>query len=92
MRLRIVAVLFAFATFGSAAAAHAERAFTMADVNLRTGPDVAFPSVDVILEGETVDIEDCLRDESWCDVSWEGGRGWVFSEYLAVTLPANVAP
>ena len=83
MRLRIVAVLVAFATFGSAAA-HAERAFTMADVNLRTGPDVAFPSIDVILEGETVDIAGCLRDESWCDVSWEGGRGWVFSEYLAV--------
>ena len=83
MRLRIVAVLIAFATLGSAAA-HAERAFTVADVNMRTGPDVEFPSVDVILEGETVNIEGCLRDESWCDVSWEGGRGWVFSEYLAV--------
>ena len=83
MRLRIVAVLIAFATLGSAAA-HAERAFTMADVNLRTGPDVEFPRVDIIPEGEPVDIAGCLRDESWCDVSWDGGRGWVFSEYLAV--------
>ena len=83
MRLRMVAVLIAFATFGSAAA-HAERAFTMADVNLRTGPDVEFPSVDVILEGEPVVIEGCLRDESWCDVSWDGGRGWVFARHLRV--------
>ena len=62
MRLRIVAVLIAFATLGSAEA-HAERAFAMADVNLRTGPDVEFPSVDVIPEGEPVYIEGCLRDE-----------------------------
>jgi len=91
MRLRIVGFLIAFATFG-AAAAHAEQAFTMADVNLRTGPDVEFPSVDVILEGEPVDIKGCLRDESWCDVSWYGGRGWVFSEYLAVEDDGQIVP
>jgi uncharacterized protein YraI len=91
MRLRIVGFLIAFATFGSAAA-QAERAFTMADVNLRTGPDVEFPSVDVILEGEPVDIQGCLRDESWCDVSWYGGRGWVFSEYLAVEDDGQIVP
>ena len=91
MRLRIVAVLIAFATLGSAAA-HAERAFTMADVNLRTGPDVEFPRVDIIPEGEPVDIAGCLRDESWCDVSWDGGRGWVFSEYLAVEDDGQMVP
>ena len=91
MRLRIVAVLIAFATLGSAEA-HAERAFAMADVNLRTGPDVEFPSVDVIPEGEPVYIEGCLRDELWCDVSWDGGRGWVFSEYLAVEYDGQMVP
>ena len=91
MRLRLVAVLIAFATLGSAAT-HAEQAFTMADVNLRTGPDVEFPSVDVIPEGEAVYIEGCLRDESWCDVRWDEGRGWVFSEYLAVEDDEQMVP
>ena len=34
-------------------------------------------------EGEPLGIEGCLRDEFWCDVRWDGGRGWVYSEYLA---------
>ena len=83
MHLRRAAILLAVLTLGSASAL-AQEAFTMADVNLRTGPDVEFPSVDVIPEGEPVFIEGCLRDEFWCDVSWSDGRGWVFSEYLAV--------
>ena len=83
MHPRLAAVLLAVLTLGSAPAL-AQQAMTMADVNLRTGPDVEFPSVDVIPEGEPVFIEGCLRDESWCDVRWSDGRGWVFSEYLAV--------
>ena len=66
-----------------ATAAQAAPGFSTADVNIRTGPDIEFPSVGVIPEGEPLSIEGCLRDESWCDVRWDGGRGWVYSEYLA---------
>ena len=83
MRLRrLAATAMAIATLG-VAAAHAEPGYATANVNMRTGPDIEFPSVDVIPEGEPVYVEGCLRDESWCDVSWEGNRGWVYSEYLA---------
>jgi len=83
MRLRrLAAAVLAIATLG-AAAAHAEPGYSTADVNMRTGPDIDFPSVGVIPEGEPLYVEGCLRDESWCDVSWEGNRGWVYSEYLA---------
>lgn len=90
MRLWLMAVL-SFVALGSAPVL-AERAYTMADVNLRTGPDIEFPGVDVIPEGEPVLIEGCLRDKSWCDVRWDGGRGWVFSEYLAVEEGDEMVP
>lgn len=81
-RLRLFgAAILGLAVMGSAA--QAAPGYATANVNMRTGPDVDFPSVDVIPEGDPVDIRGCLRDESWCDVVWAGGRGWVFSEYLA---------
>jgi uncharacterized protein YraI len=83
MRLRtLAAAAVAIATLG-VAAAHAEPGYATADVNMRTGPDIDFPSVAVIPEGEPLYVEGCLRDESWCDVTWGPERGWVYSEYLA---------
>ena len=75
-----------------AAAAHAEQGFTTADVNMRTGPDIDFPSVGVIPEGDPVYVEGCLRDKSWCDVRWEDERGWVYSEYLAFDYRGEMVP
>ena len=65
------------------AAANAAPGYSTANVNMRTGPDIDFPAVEVIPEGEPVNIRGCLDDESWCDVTWDGQRGWVYSEYLA---------
>jgi uncharacterized protein YraI len=76
----------------SAVAAQASPGFSTADVNIRTGPDIDFPSVGVIPEGEPLSIEGCLRDESWCDVRWDGGRGWVYSEYLAFDERGEMVP
>ena len=75
--------LLAFALIGATAAQAAAPGYTTADVNFRTGPDVEYPSVGVIPEGDDIYVEGCLRDESWCDVRWDGERGWVYSEYLA---------
>ncbi len=88
---RLVAVAFAALTV-SAVAAQAAPGFSTANVNIRTGPDVDFPSVGVIPEGEPLSIEGCLRDESWCDVRWDGGRGWVYSEYLAFDDRGEMVP
>lgn len=75
--------LMAFALLGATAAHAGAPGYTTADVNFRTGPDIDFPSVGVIPEGDDVFVVGCLRDESWCDVRWDGDRGWVYSEYLA---------
>ena len=85
MTLRKLKMIGAVAglTLMGIAGAHAAPGFSTANVNMRAGPDTEYPAVDVIPEGESVDIRGCLRDESWCDVIWAGNRGWVFSEYLA---------
>lgn len=70
------------ATLMGAAAAHAAPGYSTANVNMRAGPDIDFPRVDLIPEGSPLEIRGCLRDESWCDVIWAGNRGWVISEYL----------
>ena len=91
MMPRILVVIAALATLGMASA-HAKPAFSTADVNMRTGPDIEFPPVAVIPEGEPVYIKGCLRDESWCDVIWEDDRGWVYSEYLALDYRGELMP
>ena len=91
MMPRLVAVIAAIATLGMASA-HAEPAFSTADVNMRAGPDIEFPPVAVIPEGEPVYIKGCLRDKSWCDVVWEDDRGWVYSEYLALDYRGELMP
>ena len=89
--LRLFGAILALATM-SAATAQAAPGFSTANVNFRTGPDVDFPSMGVIPEGDPVDIRGCLRDESWCDVLWDGSRGWVYSEYLAFDYRGEYVP
>lgn len=83
IRKRTTAIL-ALVIISATAAQAASPGYTTANVNIRTGPDIDFPSIDVIPEGDDIYVEGCLRDESWCDVRWDGYRGWVYSEYLAV--------
>lgn len=78
----ISGALAAFTALGIAAA-QAAPGYSTANVNMRTGPDIDFPAVDVIPDGDPVDIRGCLDDESWCDVIWADQRGWVYGEYLA---------
>jgi uncharacterized protein YraI len=89
--LKLGSAVLAIAMMGTVAA-EARTGFSTANVNMRTGPDTEFPSVGVIPEGSTVNIQGCLRDESWCDVLWGPNRGWVFSEYLAFSYRGEMRP
>jgi uncharacterized protein YraI len=81
-KLKLIGAIAGLTLFGVSSAG-ATPGFSTANVNVRTGPDIDFPSVGVIPEGDPVEIAGCLEDESWCDVIWAGDRGWVYSEYLA---------
>jgi uncharacterized protein YraI len=68
-------------------------AITSTALNLRVGPGTSYGIIAVIPQGHTVEVFGCLTDYSWCDVDWEGLRGWVAARYLlrpgdAVYLPA----
>src|SRR5436309_1878768 len=63
-------------------AALAARGIVTTEVSMRAGPGTGFPVVDRIPGGARVNIHGCLRDNSWCDVSWDGDRGWVSAQYL----------
>ncbi|MGQ0672859.1 MAG: SH3 domain-containing protein [Hyphomicrobium sp.] len=89
--LKLISAL-AGLTLLCASAAQAAPGYSTADVNIRTGPDIDFPSAGVIPEGDSVQIKGCLDDESWCDVIWDGTRGWVYSEYLAVEQRGEYRP
>ncbi|MFA5899282.1 MAG: SH3 domain-containing protein [Hyphomicrobium sp.] len=91
MRLRILLAVAALATTAGLTVANAEPGYTTANVNMRTGPDIDFPSIGVIPEGDDIYVEGCLRDESWCDVRWGPDRGWVYSEYLAFDYRGQTA-
>ena len=65
------------------AAAWAESAVTTQGVNMRAGPDRAFPVVTSLQPRTSVHIFGCLSGWQWCDVSQGRSRGWVHSSYLA---------
>jgi uncharacterized protein YraI len=84
----------------AANAASAATGYVTANVNERAGPGTNFPPITVIPAGAPVTIYGCLSDDSWCDISWNGNRGWMYSAYLQVTYnsrrvglaPAYIAP
>jgi uncharacterized protein YraI len=64
------------------ALALAARGYATTDVNMRAGPGTDYPVVDTIPTDARVNIHGCLSDGAWCDVSWNGDRGWVDANYL----------
>lgn len=60
----------------------AAKAVTQADLNIRTGPGIAYSAVAVVPSGLTVTILGCADSGRWCDVVWKGYRGWVSGNYL----------
>lgn len=81
-KLKVIAAAIGMTWLGIAAA-NAAPGYSTANVNLRTGPDLDFPSVEVVADGTPIEVAGCLKDESWCDVIVGPNRGWMFSEYIA---------
>ena len=67
----------------TAGANAASRAFATTDVNLRAGPSTDYPAVNVVGAGDNVQVFGCLSTRAWCDVGYDGQRGWMSSSYLA---------
>ncbi|MGH7004424.1 MAG: SH3 domain-containing protein [Alphaproteobacteria bacterium] len=83
MKLVVGALTAAAAITGAAPALAYTNAMTTTAVNMRTGPDVAYPPVIILPPNAPIVVYGCIDGWSWCDASWGPNRGWVAGAYLA---------
>lgn len=58
--------------------AGAQNAYTARPMGLHAGPDRDYPLVAQVDEGTPLEVHGCLDGYSWCDVSVEDNRGWMY--------------
>lgn len=65
------------------APAYAQQTVTAAtDLNVRSGPGPQYDVVGVIGVDQAVRLDGCMQGSKWCQVSFDGGQGWAYSDYL----------
>ena len=80
------------ATLLWSASAFAHEAWTTRQVNARAGPDATYPVVATLAGGYPVDVAGCISDYSWCDVIFNGDRGWVPGRRLQYSYQSRRVP
>lgn len=95
MKLTRITALLALGLLGASVGptlASAAEGYVTADVHERAGPSTGYPIITVIPDGAGITIHGCLSSRSWCDVSWDGNRGWVSSNYIDSTYHSRRVP
>jgi uncharacterized protein YraI len=59
--------------------AHGATGQARRDTMLRAGPRADFPTVRQVGQGQSLAINGCLPDRSWCDVGLGDDRGWLMA-------------
>lgn len=70
------AVVFG-ASVMAAAPASAVPGYATPRLEIKAGPDVDYPTVARVRYDAPLEINGCLRNWTWCDVTTRRGRGWV---------------
>lgn len=81
-----LSALISVATLIQTLPSTAEEAFATRNLNIRSGPGIAFEIVDQLVENEPVDKRNCNPQGSWCYISHDGPGGWVASVFLTDSL------
>ena len=77
-----VTVAAAFLAFSGATFAQTGATATTG-LNVRSGPGPQYPVGATIDGDDEVTVNGCLEESNWCTVTYNGGEGWVYSDYLA---------
>jgi uncharacterized protein YraI len=85
-RLRL---LLAFALASCMQLAAAETAIITRSANVRSSPNIAFPTVTWLLTGTRVTVSGCVSSWRWCEVVAGRDRGWVYSRYLSMPFQGS---
>jgi len=82
-------IFFAAMTVAAAllsAASAATVASAMTPLNIRSGPGPQYGVIAAIPVRGQATIVGCIQGSLWCQVSYNGTQGWVYSQYLIATL------
>jgi uncharacterized protein YraI len=88
-------LLLCFVTLAVAAPAIAsaqQRAFALHSVEIFAGPGNDYPPVARLAPGVRVNVQGCLSDYTWCDVTFSGNRGWVYAGELGYPYRRDRVP
>lgn len=56
--------------------------YTTGNVDLFAGPDPSYPLIDTLPAGAPLEIQGCTSGWEWCDVIFQGERGWIAGNYI----------
>jgi len=88
----ILAAGVAAIALGMTGEAHALDAFVTSSAPLEAGPSPDYPQIATLEAGAPVAVYGCLNGWDWCDVSFEGYRGWFDGQLLAVPYQGERVP
>ena len=66
--------------------AQAYQAFITSGASMLAGPGPNYPPVADVSPGEPVQVIGCIEGYVWCDISFQGYRGWFDGRFLGAPL------
>jgi uncharacterized protein YraI len=72
--------------------ATAQNAMTSDSASVYAGPDSSYPEVAQLDPDTPIEVMGCLDDWSWCDVDFDGDRGWVYSPDITYEYQGGYVP
>jgi uncharacterized protein YraI len=84
MKARFIVPLVAVGALFAAGAANAETGYTINTFHIFTAPEHDSARIETVPANARVHIFGCLQHRDWCEVAWNGARGWMDSNGLEV--------